>query len=140
MPSLAGFALFPRKPCSLQPKNAPIAFSMFMLNRTAQGTTLSLLFEAGSWSFLGISATRAALSYVSMPHTENRRACPSVGRFHRACYSRAIGFRSEPAVDQAHEKTQGSKAAANKIDAVAPVCCKLHATSTFTVREKEAPL
>src|SRR6266516_1633340 len=81
MPSLVGSALFPRKGCSLQPKNAAIAFSMFMLNRTAQGTTLSLLFEAGSWSFLGISATRAALSCVSMPHTENRRACPRLGVF-----------------------------------------------------------
>src|SRR5437660_5288615 len=81
MPSLVGSALFPRKPCSLQRKNAPIAFSMFMLNRTAQGTTLSLLFEAGSWSFLGISATHAVLSSVSTPHTENRCACPRLGVF-----------------------------------------------------------
>src|SRR6266496_1552547 len=106
MPSLAGFALFPRKPCSLQPKNAPIAFSMFMLNRTAQGTTLSLLFEAVSWSFLGISATRAALNCVSMPHTENRRACPSVRRFIVLASLARSGSGANRLVGQTREKTR----------------------------------
>jgi hypothetical protein len=85
------------------PKNVAIAFLSCTHNPTGRRPRSSLRYTVANWKCSSTSATLVALNCVSIPHTENRRARPSIRRFRHSCYSRAIRFWREQAVDQTRQ-------------------------------------